>query len=188
MTNQQNKQNIKSAIDSLINGNIGVMASDTIYGLFCCALNKNSVKKLYRLKERTPSKPFIVLISKLSDLDYFGVKLNDFAIKVLNQSWPGPVSIILNCPEKSLKYLHQGHKSLAFRLPNKKSLIDLINKTGPLVSTSANPEGLEPAKDMKQAMAYFGDRVDFYLDEGPLIAKPSRIIKITNDKITIIRD
>ena len=184
---KQNMHKYESSILSLINGEIGVMATDTIYGLVCCALNENTVNRLYKLKNRAPSKPFIILISKLSDLDLFEIKLNDYEIRFLNQTWPGPVSCILKCPSDKFSYLHLGHQSLAFRVPNKQDLVNLISKTGPLIATSANPECLQPAKDIRRAKDYFGNKVDFYRDEGTLDNTASKIIKLDNANVTVIR-
>ncbi len=72
-------------------------------------------------------------------------------------------------------------------LKNKK-LFSLLQKTGPLVAPSANPQGLTPASNIKEAKKYFGDRVDFYIAGGTLISKPSTIIKINkNGEIEVLR-
>ncbi|MEI6581119.1 MAG: Sua5/YciO/YrdC/YwlC family protein, partial [bacterium] len=76
----------------------------------------------------------------------------------------------------------------AFRLPAKKSLIKILKQAGPLVAPSANPEGLEPAKNMVQARGYFGDKVDFYLPGGTLKGESSILIKINKKgEIEVLR-
>jgi Putative translation factor (SUA5) len=60
---------------------------------------------------------------------------------------------------------------------------------GPLVAPSANPEGLPPARDVKEAMEYFGDKVDLYVRGARLEGKPSTIVKFISDKtIKIVRE
>jgi L-threonylcarbamoyladenylate synthase len=57
-----------------------------------------------------------------------------------------------------------------------------------LVAPSANPEGLEPAKNISQARNYFSNQVDFYADSGKLESEPSTLIKISEDgKIEVLR-
>jgi L-threonylcarbamoyladenylate synthase len=63
----------------------------------------------------------------------------------------------------------------------------LLKKAGPLVAPSANPEGMEPAKTIKEAKEYFGERVDFYINGGKLLSPPSTLIEIKNKKIFIKR-
>lgn len=175
-------------INLIKNGQVGVLATDTIYGLVAYALDKNAVERLYKIKGRSPSKPFIILISDISQLSLFGITLNKYIKNRINQYWPGPVSIILDCHDKNLDYLHRGQNSLAFRMPNKRGLINLIDNTGPLVAPSANPEGLEPAKNIQQAKNYFLNKLDFYIDEGYVNANPSKIVKISENNVKILRN
>lgn len=162
---------------------IGVMLTDTIYGVVGRALSKKAVQRIYRLKQRNPDKPFIILISSYADLSKFGVKPSP----ALKKYWPGKVSIILRAPAPKLRYLHRGTKALAFRLPQSAKLRAFLRKTGPLVAPSANPEGLPPARDIQEAAQYFGDKVDFYLDGGRRLGKPSKLIRIAQGKIEILR-
>ena len=173
--------------EKLKKGEIAIIPTDTIYGLSTNALLKDSVEKIYCIKGRAPEKPMIVLISKISDLALFKIEIDNNTKKILKKVWPGKVSIILPCPNKKFHYLHRGTGSLAFRLPTKNDLVRLLKITGPLVSTSANPEGLPPAKTITEAKKYFGDSINLYVDEGPLESAPSTLIKIEDGKINILR-
>lgn len=97
------------------------------------------------------------------------------------------MSVIFNCSNKRFDYLHRGVKSIAFRLPEKKFLKNLIKKTGPLVAPSANPEGEEPAQNITEAKKYFGDKVDFYVSGRIKNNLPSTLVEIKNGKIKILR-
>jgi len=173
----------------LKSGGIGVMPTDTIYGLLGSALNKKTVERIYQVRKRKPNKPLIILIGAIKDLDLFRIKLNQETSKILNTYWPGKISIILPCQLKKFEYLHRGTKTLAFRLPKNKWLQDLLKKAGPLVAPSANPEGLSPAKNITEAKKYFGNQVDFYR-AGKIYSssKPSTLIEIKKDKINVIRE
>lgn len=179
----------KSARKILVQGGIAVLPTDTIYGLHCLATNKAGIERIYKLKGRDTSKPFIVLISSLDDLKLFGVKLDDKLKKLLKDYWPGPNSIIFPIPDADgeFVYLHRGTNSLAFRLPAYKPLTELLHQTGPLVSTSANPSGHPPAPDISTAKGYFGKKVDFYFDAGKLIGTPSRVYALRNGDLEQIR-
>lgn len=167
-------------------GGIAVIPTDTIFGVVCDALNKKSVAKVYELKKRNGGKPVIILISSIKDLEKFGVKIDSFQKEILKKYWPGKVSIILPCKNKKFEYLHRGTNTLAFRLPQKESLLPMLKKTGPLIAPSANPEGLPPAKNIKEAKEYFGDSIDLYFS-GKTSQKASKIIKIENGEVVEIR-
>ncbi|MFZ2390463.1 MAG: L-threonylcarbamoyladenylate synthase [Minisyncoccales bacterium] len=173
---------IKEIGEDIKKGRIGVIPTDTIYGIVCSAMKKKSVEKLYKIRKRDSKKPMIILISSLKDLNLFGVKIDK---KITDKYWPGKVSIIV--PIKKLEYLHRGKNSLAFRLPDNKALIKLIKISGPIVAPSANTEGDKPAETIEEAKEYFKDKIDFYVDCGKLKSKPSKIISLLNNNIEIIR-
>jgi len=174
-------------IKILENGGVGVIPTDTLYGLVAQALNKQAVSRVYRLKQRSVHKPFIILISSYEDLAVFGIKMDRNTESLLKKYWPGPVSIILLSTLEKFRYLDRGSEGLAFRLPKKKKLLEILKKTGPLIAPSANPENKPPAKNIGVARKYFGDKVDFYLSGGTLNSKPSSLIRIKGENIEILR-
>jgi L-threonylcarbamoyladenylate synthase len=181
-----NNTNNKS-IEVLKAGGIGVMPTDTIYGLVGSALSEKTVERIYKVRRRKPEKPFIVLIGSMGDLKLFKIKVDNFSKKALTRIWPGKVSAILPCRSEKFSYLHRGTKTLAFRLPANVRLRNLLQKTGPLVAPSANPEGLRPAKNIKEAKKYFGKKIDFYMSGKKPDELPSTLIQIKNKNIVILR-
>lgn len=169
-------------------GGIGVIPTDTIYGIVGSALNEQAVEKIYTLRKRVTDKPFIILISSIDDLEKFEVKLSDSQKDFLEKNWPNPLSIILPVAADKFQYLHRGKKSLAFRIPKDSELIELLKETGPLVAPSANIEGEKPAETIEEAKTYFGNGVDFYIDRGTLTGEPSTLIELLeNGNFNILR-
>ena len=175
----------------LLNGGIGVMPTDTIYGIIGRALNEKTVERIYAVRKRTPSKPMIILISSFDDLKLFDVYPNKKTETKLNEIWPGKVSVVLplenNFAQEKFYYLHRGTNTLAFRLPANNELADFLSKTGPLVAPSANTEGLPPAITIEEAKNYFGNQVGFYINGGKIEGEPSKLIKIENGEIIELR-
>ncbi|MDB5161057.1 MAG: hypothetical protein JWO96_437 [Candidatus Saccharibacteria bacterium] len=170
-------------VEILKHGGIGFMPSDTVYGLSALAANKLAVKKIHTIKSRSYHRPFIVLISDISQLEELGISIND--AEPAFKYWPGPLSII--CPAAAPEYLELGTGSLAVRLPDNEELIRLVDRTGPLISTSANLEGQETVHTVEEAREIFGDKLDFYVDAGEIDSKVSTIIKVQGDTLEVIR-
>lgn len=168
-------------------GGVVVLPTDTIYGIHASALNEEAVEKVYKIRKRNRKKPFIVLISSVKDLKIFKIKLDAKTKAFLTKIWPNKVSVILPCPQKQFKYLHRGTNKLAFRYPKKGNLLSLLKETGPLISTSVNLEGGEPAKSIKEAKEYFGNRIDYYMDEGQINSSSSMLVEINNGEVQILR-
>lgn len=167
-------------------GGVAVMPTDTLYGIVGSALNKDTVERIYALRKRNPEKPCIILISDPLELEKFSISLSQEQEQELAKFWPGPVSIVLDCEDENLSYLHRGTKTLAFRIPAISPLRELIKEVGPLIAPSANTEGGEPSKNVEEAQNYFGAGVDLYMDGGEVQGKPSKVIKLQKEGGAII--
>jgi L-threonylcarbamoyladenylate synthase len=170
-------------ISFLRNGGVGLLPTDTIYGLSCLALNENSVINLHHLKDRGATKPFVILISDETQLETLGVAIVDVSI---TKYWPGKMSMILDSPEAPI-WLNPKSGTLAIRMPDHEVLHDLIEKVGPIISTSANISGEKPAQNISEAEQFFGDKLDFYVNAGEMKGQPSTIVKLVSGKLKIIR-
>ena len=180
-------------IRDLKNGRVGILPTDTIYGIVGSALRPAAVQRIYLLRERNPKKPMIILIGSVRDLVRFGVAGNASTRQILRNVWPGTVSVVLpiaprrRAARRTFRYLHRGTNTLAFRLPKPAWLRSLLKTTGPLVAPSANFEGEPPSRTIARAKRYFGDRVDFYVDMGRSASKPSRLLRIENGAVIVLR-
>ena len=181
LTNQPNDPRI---LDELKKGAVGVLPSDTVYGLVCRAADKNAVSRLYQLKSRE-SKPGTVIAASIEQ--FIGLGIPARYLKPLAHFWPNPISIVVPTTP-SLKYLDLGNMSLAVRIPATKALLTLLGQTGPLLTSSANQPGSQTAETIAAARNYFGEQVDFYADGGDLSGKPpSTIIKVVDDEVVVLR-
>ncbi|MEO7364393.1 MAG: L-threonylcarbamoyladenylate synthase [Candidatus Saccharimonadales bacterium] len=166
-------------------GALIVMPTDTVYGVVAQAHDQSAVERLYTAKNRE-HKPGTVIAASIEQLVELGLKRR--YLSAVSQFWPGPVSVIIPCADPALSYLHQGKQSLAVRIPQPTELRDLLEQTGPLLTSSANHPDQPTAVTVDQARDYFGDTVDFYLDGGDLTDhKPSTIIRIVDDAVEVIR-
>jgi len=167
-------------------GLIGVIPTDTIYGILGLALKEEVVERIYKLKKRDFKKPMIILISTIEDLQKFEIKINSWQKRILKKFWPGKITFVLKCPSKKFFYLHRGNYTLAFRMPKKSQLLHLLSITGPLVAPSANWENYPPAVSISEAKKYFGKKV-FYFNGGKITAKPSTLVDLTENKLKVLR-
>jgi L-threonylcarbamoyladenylate synthase len=181
--------NDQNLIETLKEGRVVVMPTDTIYGIVGQVLNQKTVERIYQIRKRNPNKPCIILISSFLELEKFSIHLTIEQENKLKEFSDRPTSIILECLNDKLSYLHRGTNSLAFRLPQEEGLINLLKNTGPLIAPSANVEGLPSAKNIQEAKNYFGPEVDVYVDAGEIVAHASRVVKIDSlGEVEVIRD
>lgn len=164
-------------------GQIAIIPTDTVYGVAARAADPRAVANLYKLKQRE-GKPGTLVAANIEQLVALGIEQHH--IEPARRYWPGPVSVVTPCGD-TLHYIHQGIGSLAVRLPSDPWLRELLDQTGPLLTSSANQPGEPPATTIEEARAYFGDQVDWYEDRGYIHSDPSTVIRIQNGTIEILR-
>ena len=173
----------KEVVELLKRNKIAVLPTDTIYGLVGTALSPRIVEDIYDIRERDRKKPMIVLVASESQLRTF------FELEVprkISALWPAKLSVVLECSK--YPHIHRGGGTIAFRIPERRDLRNLIDEVGPIVAPSANPEGKKPAVTIDKAFDYFGERVDFYVDEGKMESDPSTLISYLNGEIQVLRE
>lgn len=173
-----------SLVKLLLAGKIGVLPTDTVYGLVCSAHSETAVARLYGLKNRH-KKPGTLVAANITQLLSLGFSKKELDVALI--FWPASLSIILPLPTGEYSYLMQEVGDIAVRIPNNLPLQELLEKTGPLLTTSANLPREQPAATVQEAIDYFGDKLDFYVDGGTLSSPPSTIIKIIDGKTVVLR-
>lgn len=175
--------NDRRLIKLLKDKKVAVIPTDTVYGLAAVASDQTAVKRLYGLKNRR-QKPGTVIAASIHQLVGLGIKKR--YLSAVKDFWPGPISIEI---PHGIDYLSQKTGRQAFRIVADKTLMNLLNKTGPLLTTSCNQPSKPPANNIEQARRYFGKTVDVYVDGGDLSGRlPSTLIRIVDDAIEIIRE
>lgn len=172
--------------DILLGGGLAVIKTDTIYGILARANSPETIQRLYAVKHRDLLKSCIILTTPAQAIP----GLNDRQLAQysrLNQERP---TSVVTPSAQIFPHLPHQQGTLAFRaVPETSELAELIHQTGPLLAPSANPKGLPPATTINEAMNYFGNAVDIYVDSGTSSAtKPSRIISFDGDNAVIIRE
>lgn len=176
------KSNYKTSefcINSLINGNVVIIPTDTVYGFSSIVdENLNTAEKIRKIKGRAETKPFIQLIANPQDIKKY---TDDDIPQEILSAWPGPLTIIVNSKKSN--------ETIAFRCPGDKWLRDIIEKCGkPIYSTSVNRSG-SPILDTEDSIkAEFEKEVDLIvLDGDKKNSLPSTIIKVEEGKWTVVR-
>ncbi len=174
------RKNIKKAAQALLAGSIVAFPTETVYGLGVSAHNHDAINLLYMAKERSVEKKLAIMISDTEEIKEWVKVIPPVAEKLIAAFWPGPLTIVLVLPDMT---------TIGLRNPDNRIIRDLIKCANvPILSTSANISGRQPANDATQVIAYLGNRVDVVLDGGPTHLKtPSTVVKIHEKTFEIIR-
>lgn len=166
-------------------GGVVLLPTDTIYGLHALALDEAAVARVADIKGREDAKPFVVLASSVDQLAEIGITADPDLIRDLATIWPAPLTAIL--PLEKPIAASRGASSLAVRVPALEWLRNLVERTGPLVSTSANRSGEPPVESPELLARDLHEKLDAIIDAGVRNGEPSAIMDLTSPEPRFIR-
>lgn len=155
-------------------GAIGVLPTDTVYGLVAQANNDQALERFYKAKQRG-NEPGTIIGASVDQFVAMGFPAD--ALKLAARYWPETVSVVIDASDVA-HMLKQHRSSLALRIPAPRELRSLLDKSGPLMTTSANPPGEPIAHTIEEAKEYFGDTIDFYVGTNYIDYSSSTIVGI----------
>jgi len=155
----------------LLDGGVVLMPTDTIYGLH--ALTSASAR-IAEIKGRDEAKRFVIIAASADQIAKLGVDVPES----LRAIWPAPLTAVMRASDSTI----------AARVPDLTWLRDLLNKTGPLISTSANKSGERPIFQPSELPSTLVERIDGIVDGGRREGKPSAIVDFTETEPRFIRE
>ena len=137
------EQDLATPAQLLKSGQVVAFPTETVYGLGANALDKEAVKQVFAVKGRPSDNPLIVHVESFEQAKKYIQTLHPLAEKIVQQFWPGPLTLIFEIIPGSLpQEVTGGLTTAAFRMPNATLTLDLIHQAGvPLVGPSANTSG-----------------------------------------------
>lgn len=153
--------------------------TDTVYGIGALYDDVIAIEKIYKLKNRSKSKPLVNLCSNVSQIEDLGFKLNHFALDIMNKYWPGALTIIIQ--NKEVKE--------SFRMPDSKVALALINRFFILKTTSVNESGEKELNSYELIYEKFGKEIDYFITDLEVFSNlPSTVIDISSGEIVVLRE
>ena len=136
-------------------GGAAVIPTDTVPGL---AIAPRQADDIWRLKRRPADKPLILMGASVEALlRHAQAPCRDDARRLAERHWPGALTLVVPAHGEVLQALNPGGTCLGLRIPNCELSRELLQRTGPLATSSANPSGDPAATTPEQAALYFPD-------------------------------
>lgn len=178
MTTAMDNWKLHYAGNLLRKGGVIAYPTEAVYGLGCDPLNAAAVLRILDMKQRPEEKGLILVAANLQQLQPYLLPLSHKQQATLQHSWPGPNTWIVPARPEVPRWLRGKHDSLAVRVSAHPWVQALCHHFGgPIVSTSANRAGQEPARTPLQVrIRLMGNEPDLIL-HAPLggAAQPTKI-------------
>ena len=182
------KNSIRLLKQSLEDGNIIAVPTDTVYGLIADAYNEKAVNKIFKTKLRPKKLPLIIFVSSIEEAKKIGhfSKYDELLAKAF---WPGDLTLIVKRKSNKIFYGHKSSTTVGIRIPNHKALLNLLIETKkPLASTSANSHKGKTPKNIKELDIISNKEITYTLVSNHKVAgSESTIVSLINDKVNIFR-
>jgi len=180
---------LATAARVLADGGIVVYPTETLYALGADAWNPVLLQRLIELKGREAGKPIAVLIGGIEMLGDLAAEIPPEAEVLMRRFWPGPLTLVLRARASVAPVLTGGGDGIGVRLSSHPLATALVRALGrPVTAPSANPAGMQPPVRADEARAYFGARVDYYLDGGTLHGEPASTVVDVRAGLQVIRE
>jgi L-threonylcarbamoyladenylate synthase len=176
------------AVSLYQSGKIFIYPTDTIYGLGGNPFDENVVTRIAAIKGRNEKKQFVWLVSDFENLlNYVDVTFENH-LDFLQKIWPGPVSVVLNLNDRTKKITD--YSTIAVRIPDNNFCQKLLAEISqPLISTSVNRNGQDPANQIEKIAEDFSREVDAIIYNSDSVQPfSSTIIDLTTENPKLIRE
>jgi len=183
---------LQQVANELINGDIIICPTDTLYAFMCKLSNRNGIEKICRLVGKKPEKANLSIIcSDLKHISDYTQQFSKNIYKLMNRNLPGPVTFILNANNKVPKLFLSNRKTIGIRVPDHKvplSLVELIDE--PLVCASVHhPEDLaQMLSEIGEIETFYKNSVTSIIDCGDGGTMGSAIVDCTGEEPIMVRE
>ncbi|MGN1090797.1 MAG: L-threonylcarbamoyladenylate synthase [Huintestinicola sp.] len=162
-----NDPDIMKAAELLRSGEVVGIPTETVYGLAADALDENAVRKIFEAKGRPQDNPLIVHIADLSDIYKYAENIPENALKLAEEFWPGPLTMVLKKKDIIPYVTSGGLDTVGLRFPAHPAAQKIIRACGkPLAAPSANLSGSPSPTTAKHVMADMMGRIPAVVDGG----------------------
>ena len=181
---------LAAAAALLDGGGLAAFPTDTVYGIGCRADDAEAIGRLFAAKRRPVNKQVPILAASVGQAAALGYEVDDRVRAVASRWWPGPLTIVLRARPNAGAEPEQ-LPSQAFRVPDHPVALALIERSGPLATSSANRSGEPETYDAEDVLVAFADDdlLDAVIDAGRVPGGvASTLIDLTGAAARLLRE
>jgi L-threonylcarbamoyladenylate synthase len=164
------------------------LPTETVYGLGGDASNDQAVARIFAAKGRPADHPLIVHLASAAQVSDYASHVPEFAQKLINAFWPGPLTVILPRRPGVASAAAGGQDSIGLRCPSHPVAQALLRacQTG-VAAPSANRFGRVSPTTAEHVRQELGDEL-LVLDGGPCeVGIESTIVDCTRGRPVLLR-
>lgn len=182
---ENNKENINLFIKKILNGDVVIFTTDTVFGIGCDATNTNAIEEIYKLKGREKTKTLLLNLPSITEIKKIAHISN--LESLLLENFNELTLIVKVKPNTHLSPYTIKNNEIGVRIPKNKTLQTILREINtPLISTSCNKSG-EPACTTDEMANKIFPQITILQSNELLSGTPSTIIKVIDNQIEVLR-
>jgi L-threonylcarbamoyladenylate synthase len=163
-------------------GGLVVYPTETVYGLGADALDSDAVARVFEVKKRAREKPMSLAVSTVADA-FEHTNPTEREKRFMHEFLPGPVTVLVEAREEIPKILTAGRSRVGVRVPDQPVARELLERSGPLTSTSANVSGQSSARRVEEIDESVRAACGAVLDDGECPGTESTVVDVSSETI-----
>lgn len=183
-------EDVRVVAELLTCGKVGVIPTDTVYGLAALAADREAVARLLRIKRRPADRPFPVQVASLREAGIFALMDGPGVRALAERFWPGPLTMVLpRRPGGASALPFQAGESIGLRIPDDAFCASLIEHAGCLAVPSANILGAPAPSRTAEISPRLLEQIDFVVDAGACReGAESSVVELTGGAVRVLRE
>ena len=178
---------IQRSADTLLSGGVVIFPTDTVYGIGALPTFPSAINQIFKLKNRPTEMPLPLLLSEAKQVSSVSSFRSPTMDQLTEMFWPGPLTLIVPDVMPAISQSLNGQETIAVRCPNHDFVRELVTKTGPVATTSANLHGQPTALTLTEIAQSF-EAVELGIDDGECDhGTASTILDLTKPNPEILR-
>ena len=180
------QSDIEKVVSSLNNDEVVSFPTETVYGIGVRYGSHKALDRLMEAKNRDYSKAITLMLNNKKDIETYAY-INDQHCKIINKFMPGKITLILKRRESIDPYMTNGLDTIGIRIPDSDYVLDLIDRAGPLLVTSANISGSSNTTCTSDVLDQLDGRISLVVDGHTDSKVASTIIDMSKGALKILR-
>ena len=183
------EKSIEEAANIIKNGGLVAFPTETVYGLGANGLDEDAVSKIFKAKGRPQDNPLILHVHSMEQIRDLVIEIPEIAIKVMEEFWPGPLTILFKRSNKVPDIITAGLDTVALRMPKNDIALGIIKASNcPIAAPSANISGRPSPTSSAHVIQDLMGKVDMIIDGGMTgIGLESTVLDLSGDIPMILR-
>ena len=165
--------------------------TDTVWGFGCNPEDRGAIDKIYKIKNRDPKKPLILMSNDFSHLEKYIKNIPNYAYDLIEKYLPGGLTLIFQKSELCPLDVTSGNNTVGIRIPESEDFSNLINNLDikTLATTSCNVSSQPPVKNYNEALKKFANVATVIKPINDIENEntPSTVILCSSDTYKILR-